>query len=194
MRFILLLALFATEASWAGKALENVELVFRDSDVKDDYDKNEWNPEFLNLTFNVQPAVDDRKDPAAKAIGFCQDKKVPITTKSDIAAFVTTSVGHIMDQTGIRTSKDSKVKLYLDLRDFFVEEGNMYEGRIQIGYTVVGERGDTLYSKVAFSTSKRWGRSYNLDNYMETLTGALYSNVDEFLKNRTRYSGKNPSR
>ena len=188
MRTAILFAIAAARLCCASTdPLTNIDMVFRDSDVKDDYDRNEWNQELARMTFNVQPATDDRPDPTSRQIGFCEDKKLPVTTRTDIAAFVTSSVQRVFQQTGIRTSPTSGTKLYLGVRDLFVQEGGLYAGRISIDYTVVNEKGDTLYFSPATSTSKRWGKTYRLDNYMETLTGALFSNVDDFLKTRNRY-------
>jgi len=188
MKTAILLAIAAAQLCFASTTpLSNVDLVFRDSDIKDDYDRNEWNQDLARMTFNVQPATDDRTDPNSKQIGFCEDKNLPVTTKTNIAAFVTSSVQRVLQQTGIHTSPTSGTKLYLNVRDFFVQEGGVYAGRISIDYTVINEKGDTLYFSPASSTSKRWGRTYKLDNYMETLTGALFSNVDIFLKNHNKY-------
>jgi hypothetical protein len=165
--------------------LDNVELTFRDVDVKDDYDQDQWNPALAHMTFSLQSVVDEREDPQSNKIGFCQEKKLPVTTKSNIAAFAGQGVARVFYRTKIRTAPEGN-KLYLGLVKLYVEEGNTYEAKLGIRYTVLGPKGDTLYSRVVHSTSQRWGRTYSYDNYMETIAGAFYSNVDEFLKKPLR--------
>ena len=66
-----------------------------------------------------------------------------------------------------------------DIRRFFVEEENTYEGDVQILITVT-KNGRELLTTMGGGSSKRFGRSYKDENYYETLSDSLIELVHQF--------------
>lgn len=101
----------------------------------------------------------------------------PVTTKDDAAAWTTDHLRFIFGQLGFEVvEQGGDVVLSGELRKFFVTEDSVYRG-------VVGLRLDVMKAdKIAWSgliqgSNTRFGRSYKLANYQETLSDAVIDAV-----------------
>jgi TolB-like protein len=178
----------ASRALFAGE-LKNVVLELQDIEKADEDDRKGWDPALVGMT--LQPPVgcyDLRADAAANVIGHETSTGRLVTTKSNTAAVVATAVQKILVANGVKTSPTGRARLFLNLRDLFVEEGNTYVARARIDYILLGPNGDTLHRASISDTRSKWGRSYKYDNYMEALTAAIHSSVWEFLRSRPQAS------
>jgi hypothetical protein len=170
--FSLLLAVPAL--SFAAKPnLEGVELKWKSTtDLKEITGANLGSisakiqiPKFKDAR-NVDPMtkVGENKEKADKGI------ILPVTTTTDIADFVTNNFKEVLRKTGL-TLVDGKADYTLngEITEYFVNETDMYNGSMIVKLTLL--KGDKpIWKGTVAGTNKRFGRSYKLDNYLETLS------------------------
>ena len=171
-RLLLVLAFLVGCAS-APYNLENVPLV--------------WMPEkhprasagaaseaFLKTKLNVAPMKDLRQNP--KLIGENREKTParPVTTSTDVAAFVTDQFKALLTGAGL-TVVDSGENAIIkgEIQQFFVTETEDYVGNVTLHITAADPAGKTLWEGVTSGESSRVGRSYRADNYYQSLSDAL---------------------
>jgi hypothetical protein len=123
----------------------------------------------------------DNKD----AIGENQEDATPkpITTTDDVGVFVSSHMRELFNQAGLKTvDSDGSVIIKGEVRQFFVRETTTYRSAVAVHLEVVGRDGKTLWSGVASGEAKRFGRSYNLENYYEVLSDAIVNTVSSMLQ------------
>jgi hypothetical protein len=107
----------------------------------------------------------------------------PVTTNADVGAFVTTHMRELFERAGLKTvDSNGAVTIQGEVRQFFVRETNTYKSEIAVHLTVVGRDGKTLWSGLAAGDASRFGRSYRLENYYETLSDAVVNTVSSILQ------------
>jgi Uncharacterized lipoprotein len=126
---------------------------------------------------------DLRDTPAAIGENREDDKPKPVTTRDDVGAFVTTHMRELFNKAGFSTvDSGGTVTIKGEIKDFFVRETNTYQAQVVVHLTVVGRDGTTLWSGLASGDATRFGRSYKLENYYETLSDALVNTVSSMLQ------------
>jgi len=137
----------------------------------------------------VEPLVDKRPAERVSLIGEnredeAQGQVLRVTTKEDAAAFCTSNLSAIMQKVGLPVATESPtVVLSGELVSFFVTETNVYVGDLSLKIKVSNRKGEVLWSGVANGGAKRWGRSYQLENYHEVLSDSLLQAVFDLLRN-----------
>lgn len=110
-------------------------------------------------------------------------KPKPITTADDVGAFVSSHMRELFDHAGLKTvDSNGAVTIKGEVRQFFVRETATYKSAVVVHLTVVGSDGRTLWSGLASGDAKRFGRSYNLENYYEVLSDAIVNTVSSMLQ------------
>ena len=171
-RLLLVLALLVGCAS-APYNLDNVTLV--------------WMPEkhprasagaaseaFLKTKIKVAPMTDSRENP--KLIGEDREKTParPVTTKDDVAAFVTDQFKTLLTGAGLTVVDGGENAVIKgEIQRFFVTETEDYVGNVTLHITAADPAGKTLWDGVTSGESSRVGRSYHADNYYQSLSDAL---------------------
>jgi hypothetical protein len=111
------------------------------------------------------------------------EKPKPVTTSADVGAFVTTHMRELFERAGLKTvDGNGAVTIKGEVKQFFVRETNSYRSGIAVHLTVVGRDGRTLWSGLAAGDASRFGRSYRLENYYETLSDAVVNTVSSMLQ------------
>jgi hypothetical protein len=111
------------------------------------------------------------------------EKPKPVTTSADVGAFVTTHMRELFERAGLKTvDGNGAVTIKGEVKQFFVRETNSYRSEIAVHLTVVGRDGRTLWSGLAAGDASRFGRSYRLENYYETLSDAVVNTVSSMLQ------------
>ena len=129
------------------------------------------------------PFEDVRAD--KQAIGENREGKEPkpVTTEADVGAFVSTHMRELFDKAGLKTVDGSgAVTIRGEVRQFFARETSTYHSEVAVHVEVVGRDGKTLWSGTASGEAKRFGRSYQLENYYEVLSDALVNAVSSMLQ------------
>jgi len=111
------------------------------------------------------------------------EKPKPVTTSADVGAFVATHMRELFERAGLKTvDGNGAVTIKGEVKQFFVRETNSYRSEIAVHLTVVGRDGRTLWSGLAAGDASRFGRSYRLENYYETLSDAVVNTVSSMLQ------------
>jgi hypothetical protein len=134
-------------------------------------------------SIQFEPFQDVRDDKQAIGENAEDDKPKPVTTTDDVGAFVGTHVRELFGRAGLQTvDKDGAVTIKGEVKQFFVRETSTYKSEVAVHVTVVGSDGKTLWSGVASGDAKRFGRSYQLENYYEVLSDAIVNTVSSMLQ------------
>jgi hypothetical protein len=111
------------------------------------------------------------------------EKPKPVTTADDVGAFVSTNMRQLFDKAGMKTvDSGGAVTIKGEVTQFFVRETSLYRSEVAVHLTVVDRNGKVLYSGTASGEAKRFGRSYELEDYYEVLSDAIVNTVSSMLQ------------
>ena len=112
-----------------------------------------------------------------------EDQPRPVTTTDDVGAFVSTHMRQLFDRAGLKTvDSGGAVIIQGEVRQFFVRETSTYRSEVAVHLTVLARDGRRLWSGVATGDAKRFGRSYELEDYYEVLSDAIVNTVSSMLQ------------
>lgn len=144
-----------------------------------------WNPNekqgkpVLDTTGGIFPlaiaGIVDKRD-KGKQIGENTEKDtVPIYTSSDVPAFVRDHVVSQLKIIGIEVTaaETGDRVLKSELIDFWVAEGNRYQGSVRLRISIVDSKGKELWSGAVGGSSNNFGRSLKPDNYTESISDCI---------------------
>jgi len=128
----------------------------------------------------VRPFTDTRKNPqriGENLEGTHLGCIYPVTTTDDVAAWTTDRIRYVLGQLGFQVvGSGGDVAISGELRRFFVTEDSVYHGELgmRIDVTKVGA---AVWSGVVSGNNTRFGRSYKIVNYQETLSDSIVDAV-----------------
>jgi hypothetical protein len=170
----LVLALLVGEAQAAKKLLLGVWLQWRPTDDKKIASVDPTG--LAEATVSFAPFTDDRQKP--DLIGESREEEdegkiLPVTTASEVPEFCRVHMEDMFKQAGVRIPASGAVfVLKGQVESFFVTERDTYVGAVRIKVDLA-KGGRSVWSGYAAGASKRWGRSYKLDNYYQASSDAL---------------------
>ena len=133
------------------------------------------------IRFEIFQDVRDNKDAIGENLEDAMPK--PVTTNDDVGAFVSSHMRELFDHAGLKTTDSTDTAMIRgEVRQFFVRETTTYNSAVVVHLTIVGRDGTTLWSGLASGEAKRFGRSYNLENYYEVLSDAIVNTVSSMLQ------------
>lgn len=177
-RMLLLLTFAACGAQAHAALLTNVPLQWRaTSDLRLGVMQMSQTPVQFQAFQDVRPdkhAIgENREDETPK----------PVTTNDDVGAFVSAHMRGLFDQAGLKTvNSNGTVTIKGEVTQFFVRETSLYRSEVAVHLTVVGRDGKVLWSGTASGEAKRFGRSYELEDYYEVLSDAIVNTVSSMLQ------------
>jgi len=136
----------------------------------------------IDLTGNIvatsihfDTLVDTRQNPSLIAENHEKTDNIrPVTTSSDVAAFVTDHLKETLHGVGLNTvDGPADVSISGEIRQFFVTETTTYKGEISLLIHVKNSAGKELWTGVVGGDAERFGRSYRADNYYEVMSDML---------------------
>jgi hypothetical protein len=128
---------------------------------------------FRDLRADKQAIGENREDPQPK----------PVTTTDDVGSFVSTHMRELFDSAGLKTvDSNGTVVIKGEVTQFFVRETSLYRSAVAVHLTVVGADGKVRWSGTASGEAKRFGRSYELEDYYEVLSDAIVNTVSSMLQ------------
>jgi hypothetical protein len=180
---VLLMAMIATavavQAISASKLLSDVPLVWKPTSQL-----NFGAVQSSESKIQFQTFKDVRKDPALIGENHEDSTPKPVTTKDDVGAFVTPHIREIFDRAGLTTvDSGGSVIITGEVRQFYVDETSTYKGDVVLHIAVTSPSGKSLWEGNTTGSSTRFGRSYKLDNYHETLSDAIIDATGSLLQN-----------
>ncbi len=176
--------LLAFLAGCASTGLENIPLLWKPTTGMFSIGSVEL-AELQNAKLQIDPVVDKRENTAL--IGQNREEQTPrkVTTPDDVSAFVTKRVKSLIAAAGIKVvDGGGSAILKSELRRFFVDETDTYQGEVILRVTLTDPGGKILWSGLTSGAAARRGRSYRADNYYQTLSDSLVGAVQQLIQNR----------
>ncbi len=159
----------------ATKLLENIPLVWKPTDTLGSLGSLDLAAPVISTPLHVDALVDTRNNPAL--IGENQespDKPLPVTTSGDVAAFVTDHLKDTLHVAGLNVvDGPGDMTLSGEIRQFFVTETSTYRSEVSLVMHLKDSHGKELWSGAVAAGTQRFGRSYQAENYYETLSDAV---------------------
>jgi hypothetical protein len=170
---IVFVALLAASGGAMAKDLSNIPLVWSPTQSFAEFGAVDLNG-INNVKVQFNAFTDVRKNPPLIAENHEKEPVRQVTTKDNVAAFVTDHVKETFGKAGINVvDNGGDVIVSGEIRDFFVNESDQYVGNITVYITVTNTSGKVLWQGIAGGGSTNFGRSYKADNYYETLSNAV---------------------
>jgi hypothetical protein len=111
------------------------------------------------------------------------DSPKPVTTTDDVGSFVSSHMRQLFDRAGLKTvDNDAAVTIKGEVRQFFVRETSTYNSQVEVQVILVDRAGNTIWKGLASGVAKRFGRSYQIENYYEVLSDAVVNTVSSMLR------------
>lgn len=167
----------APQMGFAAKAkLEDIELKWKaTTDLKEIATANLGS---IAATIQIPKFKDSRNVEPKNKLGENKENEdkgilLPVTTTSDISDFVTMNFKDTLRRSGLSLVEGkADYTLNGEITEYFVTETNTYAGSMIV--KLVLSKGDKpIWRGTVVGTNKRFGRSYKLDNYLETLSDLI---------------------
>lgn len=187
-RIVFAALLVASGSAMASKDLSNIPLVWSPTQSFAEFGAVDLNG-IGNTKVQFNGFTDVRKNPALIAENHEKDTVRQVTTKDNVAAFLTDHVKDTFSKAGINVvDSGGDVIVSGEVRDFFVNEKDQYVGNITVYITMTNASGKVLWQGMAGGGSTNFGRSYKADNYYETLSNAVLKLSNSMLNNQGFHS------
>jgi hypothetical protein len=175
----LLLAVSGGAAGAAPKPLEGVALEWRPTTTPAVLGFQPLAPERFGVSRLELPALADRREGAADAIGEYRPAgkpALPVTTSTEVPAFVTERLKAELADLGVpfaEAGEPGTIRLRGELLEFFVVEETEYVARVKLAFVLENAGGIELWRGSVGATSGSTGRAYRREIFFETLSDAL---------------------
>lgn len=181
--FLATVHLSLTARAWNPEPIADVQMLWKPTNSLKDL--NQLNIASISSKVKIAKLTDGREVKLKNKVGENResDSPKPVTTRSDVAEFVTENLTSTLKKSGLEiVETGADFVLSGEILEYFVTETNTYEGTLSIKFTL--KKGDKVVWKgVITSTETRFGRSYKYDNYMEVLSDCLINLAAELFKN-----------
>jgi hypothetical protein len=138
----------------------------------------------LTTKLHFETFVDARSNPESIAENREKADARPVTTKDNVADFVTLHLRESVHGAGVTTVDDAgDVSISGEIRQFFVTETNLYHGDLSLLVHVKNSQGKELWSGIIPGGAEHFGRSYKADNYYETMSDMVMRAAYNLLAN-----------
>jgi hypothetical protein len=141
---------------------------------------------FQGKSILLAPFTDGRPDPGVIGENRENERQSPfpkVTTHDDVPKWVTAQGRTFFTNLGLPITDSASSRVIKgEILSFFVVEGNDYIGDVRIKI-LVEKDGQPVWSGLALGSAKRFGRSYKVDNYIETLSDSLQEAYASLLRN-----------
>ena len=137
-----------------------------------------------NVKLQVAKVADGRQNPTL--LGENKEKGAPriISTTDDVPAFVTDHMKQLISGAGINVVDSGATRiLKAELKQFYVEEMDLYKGDVRMVVTLTDANGKSLWTGTTGGSASRFGRSYKAENYFEALSDSLIEATYNLLRN-----------
>jgi hypothetical protein len=174
----------AAGASYAADQLQNIPLKWTPKESIASMGVLDLSGAFLTTKIRVDPFNDARTDTASVGENREKSQPRPVTTSSDVPAFVADHMKEAMRGLGMSVvDEGGDVSLSADVRQFFVTETNTYQGNVQLLVRLKNAAGKEIWSGVVLGSAEHFGRSYKSENYYETFSDMVLHATYNLLAN-----------
>jgi hypothetical protein len=183
-RLLTLLLLSCCIAAWADdqgpKLLSGIPLLWRpttDQAVMSDLVMDDM----TQTKIQIAKLTDARPAPE---IGVNHERTPPrpVTTKDDVAAFITSHLHDILAHAGLAVvDGGAQLTLSGEISSYSVDEVHTYHAVTTLKLTLRDSAGDMVWSGVTGGVSTHFGRSYIAENYYEALSDSLVDTIHNLI-------------
>ncbi|MEJ5166721.1 MAG: hypothetical protein WHV67_06810 [Thermoanaerobaculia bacterium] len=182
LRFFLLFILFSHFVFPA--ILKDVVLKFKPTSSLSDYDNLDLSG-LTNVSLCLGDFYDERED--KNLIGENKEEEdkgkiLPVTTATPVGDFLKEVYTKLFKDVGIKIVQNGEKKLELKIIKFYVEEKNLYKAEVWLDIKIL-KGGSVLWEDRIMGSAKRFGRSYKLENYLESLSDAILDGFASLFQN-----------
>lgn len=125
----------------------------------------------VTTKIHFDPLTDVRQNPVLVAENREKAEARPMTTSSDVGAFVTDHLKDGVREAGLNVvDTGADVNVSGEIRKFFVTETDTYNGEISLFIHVKDKNGKELWTGIVGGDATRFGRSYKAENYFEVMS------------------------
>ena len=175
----------AASASYAADQLQNIPLKWTPKESIASMGALDLSGALLTTKIRVDTFTDARTDSASVGENREKSQPRPVTTSSDVPAFVADHMKEAMRGLGLSiVDADGDVSLSADVRQFFVAETNTYHGDVTLLVHLKNAAGKEIWSGVVLGSAEHFGRSYKADNYYETFSDMVLHATYNLLANQ----------
>jgi hypothetical protein len=174
----------ATGASYAADQPLNMPLKWTPKESISSMGPLDLSGALLATKFRIDAFTDARPDPAAVAENREKSQPRPVTTSSDVPAFIADHLKEAMRGLGLSVvDSGGDVSLSAEVRQFFVTETNTYQGSASLFVHLKNAAGKEIWSGVVLGSAEHFGRSYKAENYDETFSDMVLHTTYNLLSN-----------
>ncbi|MGA2707216.1 MAG: YajG family lipoprotein [Steroidobacteraceae bacterium] len=157
---------------FAGADLQNIPLKWTPTSTVASMGTVDLSGNIVATPIHVDTLVDTRENPALVAENREKVGKFrQVTTSTNVAAFVTDHLKESLHSAGLNiVDGPADITVSGEIRQFFVTEMSTYKGEISILIRVKNGAGKELWTGAVGGDAERFGRSYNDENYYETIS------------------------
>jgi hypothetical protein len=140
---------------------------------------------FSGQSVQIMPLADTRTQKDAIGSNVEKSDPRPVTTKDDVALFVTEHVGDVLKacHVNVVSGGGSRV-LKGEVLEYFTKEDNRYNASATLKFTLTDAGGKEIWSGLVVGKQNKFGHSFSADNYNECLSDALVRAVHQLLTNQ----------
>jgi hypothetical protein len=177
--------LFGEVAFPSPKLLQNLPLKWTPTQTLAEMGPIDVSGPLLTIKVHIDAFADTRQDLSTIAENRENAGKIlPVTTSSDVGAFITEHLKEVLRGAAINVVDGSgDVTLSGEVRQFFVTETNLYHGDLSLLVRLKNAQGKEIWSGVIVGGSERFGRSYKAENYYETISDMVINAAHNLLTN-----------
>jgi hypothetical protein len=169
-----LCALLVNGTVFAAAALQNIPLQWKPTSSFSQMGTIDLSGGTIATKIHFDPLVDTRQNPTLVAENREKAEVRPVTTSTDVGAFVTDHLKDTVRSAGLSVvDAAADVTVSGEIRKFFVAEDSTYNGEISLMIHVKDGAGKELWSGVINGDATRFGRSYKAENYFEVMSDML---------------------
>jgi hypothetical protein len=174
----------ATGASYAADQPLNMPLKWTPKESISSMGPLDLSGALLSTKIRIDAFTDARPDAAAVAENREKSQPRPVTTSSDVPAFIADHMKEAMRGLGLSVvDSGGDVSLSAEVRQFFVTETNTYQGSVSLSVHLKDAAGKELWSGVVLGSAEHFGRSYKAENYDETFSDMVLHTTYNLLAN-----------
>ncbi len=163
--------LFAGGLAFAAAPLNNIPLQWRPTSALGAMGTIDLSGATVTTKIHFEPLTDARQNPALVAENREKAEVRPMTTSSDVAAFVTDHLKDSVREAGLNVvDAEADVDVSGEIRKFFVAETDTYNGEISLFIHIKDKNGKELWTGIVGGDATRFGRSYKAENYFEVMS------------------------
>jgi hypothetical protein len=112
------------------------------------------------------------------------DKDRLVTTKDNVAAWLTRSFTDVLTDLNVTTTKEQgEAFLTADIQKLFVKEAGRYSATILLKIRLMSREGEVLWENIISGSSNNWGVFFKKDNYLEGLSDACIDAANNLIRN-----------